>query len=201
MTTAAVAVAAIRAGDVVVIPTDTVYGLASDPHSEEAVRALYRAKGRADLQPTALVAASVETLLELVPEAPVAVVDALLPGPFTLIVANPAARFPWLCGDDASSIGVRVPALTGVAREVLESVGAVAATSANFPGEPDPKSVDELDPTLGARVAVVVDGGTLPGVASTVVRVTGGEPVVLREGAVGADATLARLEQGLADRS
>ncbi len=187
------AVAAIRAGRLVIVPTDTVYGLASTPYREEAVRRLYRAKGRFDHQPTALVAADLDLLLECVPELrgrSAVIARALLPGPYTLVLPNPARRFRWLTGGNADAIGVRVPDLAGPGRDVLTEVGAYVATSANLPGGPDPASVDDVPPELRAAVDVVVDGGALPGTASTVIDLTGPEPLVLREGAVPADEAL-----------
>src|SRR4030095_12878626 len=102
------AVAALRAGEPVVLPTDTVYGRAADARNEAAVRALYRLKGRAEPQPTAVIAAEIEALVAAVPELggrPV------LAGPYTLILPNPRRRFPWLTGDRPETIGVRVPDL------------------------------------------------------------------------------------------
>jgi L-threonylcarbamoyladenylate synthase len=180
------AVEAIRAGRLAVIPTDTVYGLATSPYSEAPVRRLYRAKGRDDLQPTALVAADLDLLLECVPELrgrAGTIARALLPGPFTLILPNPACRFRWLTGTTPEAIGVRVPALAGPGGEVLAKVRAVAATSANLPGEPDPRRLDDVPQELRAAAAALVDGGELPGAPSTVIDFTGPEPVVLREGA------------------
>ena len=180
------AVAAIRAGELAIVPTDTVYGLAASPVTEEPVRRLYRAKGRAGLQPTALVAASLDTLRDAVPELSerdASIAAALLPGPYTLVVSNPARRFPWLNGSSPETIGVRVPAVGGVARKLLDRVGLLAATSANLPGGPDPRRLDQVPDELRA-VAVAVDGGELPGIASTVLDLTGPEPCVLREGAV-----------------
>ena len=188
-------VEAIRAGRPAVVPTDTVYGLAADAHQEEAVRRLYRLKGRDELQPTALVAADVDVLLDAVPElrgAADAIVRALLPGPYTLIVPNPAGRFRWLTGNRPATIGIRVPAVTGDAAELLHEVGAIAATSANRPGEPDPRSVDEVPEELREACAVL-DVGPLPGTPSTVLDLTGPEPVVLREGAVPAEEALAQV--------
>jgi L-threonylcarbamoyladenylate synthase len=183
-------VAAIRAGEPVVLPTDTVYGLCADASREEPVRALYKLKGRADLQPTALVAADAAALLALVPELRG---QPLLRGPYTLILRNPARRLAWLTGERPETIGVRITALTGHALAVLQQVGAVAATSANRPGEPDPRSVDEIPEEF--RVACpVVDGGQLPGTPSTVLDLTGEEPVVLREGAVPTDEALSAVE-------
>jgi L-threonylcarbamoyladenylate synthase len=190
-------VAAIRAGRPAVVPTDTVYGLAADAHDEEAVGRLYRLKGRAELQPTALVAPDVDVLVEAVPElrgGAEATARALLPGPYTLIVPNPARRFPWLTGDRPATIGVRVPAVTGDTAELLRQVGAIAATSANRPGEPDPRSVDEIPKELREACAVL-DVGPLPGTPSTVLDLTGPEPIVVREGAVPADEALAQLRR------
>lgn len=181
------AVEAIRAGRLAIVPTDTVYGLAATPHEKKAVERLYGAKGRGGQQPTALVAADFEALLECVPELtgrPEVVAGALLPGPYTLILPNPARRFPWLAGTRPEAIGVRIPAPGGPGGEVLSRVGALAATSANLPGEPDPCTLDEVPEQLRAAAAALVDGGELPGTPSTVVDLTGPEPIVLREGAV-----------------
>jgi L-threonylcarbamoyladenylate synthase len=191
------AVAALRAGKPVVLPFDTVYGLAADPYREEATRRLYKLKGRDESHPSALVASSLDFLLECMPElrgraAPLA--RYLLPGPLTLIVPNPARRFRWLCGSNPEAIGVRVPELDGPGGEVLERVGAVVATSANHPGEPDPKRVDEVPEDIRAGSAATVDGGELPGTPSTVVDLTGPEPRVLREGALPAAEALRRLD-------
>ncbi len=191
------AIAAIRAGELVVIPTDTVYGLACTPFGEESVRALSARKGRSPDQPIAIVAASVDSLVECVPELPERAVELarrLLPGPYTLVLPNPARRFPWLGGENPNTIGVRVPELRGRGREVLEAVGAVAATSANLHGEPDPRCVSDVPERLRTAVAVVVDDGELPGIPSTVLDLTGPEPRVLREGAVSAAEALSRAQ-------
>lgn len=180
------AVAAIRAGKPVVLPTDTVYGLCAMPYKAEPVRALYRLKGRSEEQPTALVAADFDLLLECVPELrgrSATLARALLPGPYTLILSNPAGRFRWLCGTRPETIGVRVPELAGPGRAVLDQVGAVAATSANRPGEADPLTVEDVPEELRGGCGAVVDGGELPGVPSTVLDLTGPEPQVVREGA------------------
>ena len=187
------AVAAIKAGRLAIVPTDTVYGLATTPYSEAPVRRLYRAKGRADLQPTALVAADLELLFECVPELrgkSGTIARALLPGPYTLVLPNPGRRFRWLTGSNPGAIGVRVPDLEGPGREVLAAVGAYVATSANLPGGPDPASVDDVPLELREAVDAVVDAGALPGTASTVLDFTGPEPRVLRDGAVPAEDAL-----------
>lgn len=183
------AVEAIRGGRLAVVPTDTVYGLATDPDSEASARRLYRAKGRDDLQPTALVVAGLELLFERLPELDgraAAIARALLPGAFTLVLPNPARRYPWLTGTTPEAIGVRVPALSGPGGEVLAGVGAMVATSANLPGGPDPRTLADVPEELRAAAAALVDGGELPGAPSTVIDFTGPEPVVLREGAASA---------------
>jgi L-threonylcarbamoyladenylate synthase len=185
-------VAAIEAGALVVIPTDTVYGLACQPDSEDAVRALSALKRRSPEQPIALVAASVGALHELIPELPTRLV---LPGPFTLVVPNPARRFPWLAGSRPDTIGVRVPDLSGAAAHALQRVGVVAATSANLHEGPDPRRVDDVPAEILACVAAVLDVGDLPGSPSTVLDLTGPEPRVLREGAVASDEALAHISK------
>lgn len=194
------AVASIRAGGLVVLPTDTVYGLACTPYLEAPVRSLSELKGRSPAQPIALVVASVDLLLECVPELRGrggVVARALLPGPLTLVLGNPARRFPWLTGDRPDAIGVRVPDLAGPARELLDEVGALAATSANHHGGPDPRRLDEVPPELLAA-ATPLDGGVLRGMPSTVLDLTGDEPVVLREGALAAVDALARVRDAVA---
>ncbi|MFL5931740.1 MAG: L-threonylcarbamoyladenylate synthase [Gaiellaceae bacterium] len=184
------AVAALRAGEPVVLPTDTVYGLAAEARNEAAVRVLYRLKGRAEPQPTAVVSADAESLVEALPElrgAP------MLAGPYTLILPNPERRFPWLTGGRPDTIGVRIPDLPRDALEVVRQVGLLAATSANLPGGADPRRVEEIPAEILAGSGAVVDAGELPGTPSTVIDLTGSEPVVVREGAVPAAEALALL--------
>jgi L-threonylcarbamoyladenylate synthase len=200
MSTADDAVAAIRAGGLVVIPTDTVYGLACTPHDEEPVRALSELKHRTPGQPISLVAASLDWLLESLPELSEparAVARALLPGPYTLVVPNPARRYPWLAGDRPGTIGIRVPHVVGESHEILAQVGVIAATSANLHGGEDPRRLDGVPPEVRAAVAAAVDGGELPGTPSTVLDLTGSEPRVLREGAVPESEAIARAEAAL----
>jgi L-threonylcarbamoyladenylate synthase len=183
----------LRAGRPVVLPFDTVYGLAAEPHDERSTRRLYELKRRVETQPTALVAADVERLLGLFPELP-SEARALLPGPLTLVVPNPQQRFRWLAGANPAALGVRVPELSGTTRAVLDELGAVVATSANLPGGPDPSRLEDVPPELRSGAAAVVDGGELPGTPSTVVDLTGAEPRILREGAVPAAEILRRLQ-------
>jgi L-threonylcarbamoyladenylate synthase len=183
------AVAAIGEGRPVVLPTDTVYGLCTSPLAPQS---LHRLKRRGADQPIALLAAQVDILLELVPELPEGPVRSLLPGGLTLILANPERRFPLLAGSRPETIGVRVPELRGAGQRIVTRAGAVAATSANLHGGPDPRRLDEVPQTI-RDAAVLVDGGDLPGTPSTVVDLTSDEPKILREGAVSAREVLERL--------
>jgi L-threonylcarbamoyladenylate synthase len=190
------AVEAIRAGRPVVLPTDTVYGLCAEPGTEAPVREIHRLKERPADQPVALLAKDVDALLELVPELRSAageLLRALLPGRYTLILPNPAQRYPWLTGSSPSTIGVRVPQLSGPGAEVLERVDAVAATSANLHGGPETRRLEDVPVEIRAGAAALVDGGELPGTPSTVLDLTGAEPRILREGAVPAPEALARV--------
>ncbi|HJS49971.1 MAG TPA: L-threonylcarbamoyladenylate synthase [Gaiellaceae bacterium] len=196
------AVTAIRAGELVVISTDTVYGLACTPNDSGAVRALSRLKRRPAGQPIALVAASVDALIECVPELrghAESLARSLLPGPFTLVLPNPARRYPWLTGERPQTIGVRVPELEGPVWEFLAGVAVVAATSANHHGGDDPRRLADVPPEILEAVAAVIDGGELPGTPSTVLDLTEPEPRVLREGAVPAADALARVAAVVAE--
>jgi len=190
------AVSALKAGRPVILPTDTVYGLCADPFGEDHVRALYAAKGRPATQPTAILFESVGTVLECVPrlDARAAkVAEALLPGPYTLILPNPARSFSWLTGERPDTLGIRVPALAGVAAEVLTQARAVAATSANRPGEQEARRLEDVPEEIRAACGAVVDGGELAGTPSTIIDFTRREPTVLREGAASAAEALERV--------
>ena len=188
------AVTAIRGGKVVILPTDTVYGLCASPYSADPVRKLSKLKRRDGSQPIAIVASDVNMLFELVPELrgrSGTVARELLPGRYTLVFPNPARRYPWLTGERPETIGVRVPLLDGPGKQVLDRVGAVAATSANLHGSPDPRAVAEIPDTIRDGVSAVVDVGELPGTASSVIDFTGQRPAVLREGAGDVERALA----------
>jgi len=190
------AVTAIRAGQPVILPTDTVYGLCASPYREAPAARVYELKGRPETIPSALLCADVDMLFECVPELrgrAGVIARALLPGPYTLIFQNPARRYRWLNGLARDTIGVRVPTLEGAAREVLDKVGAVMATSANRHRGIDPRRLEEVPPEVRAACGAEIDGGELPGVPSTVVDLTGPEPRVVRAGAVPAGEALRRL--------
>ncbi len=159
------AVAALRAGRAVILPTDTVYGLCALPGHEDV---LYELKGRDRSKPVALLAADVDALVAAVPGLDRAVLERYLPGPFTLVFGD---------------LGVRVPDLPPAAAGVVRAVGVVAATSANASGGPDPRRLEDVPEEIRAACGAIVDAGELPGVPSTVVDLTSSEPRVLRQGA------------------
>jgi L-threonylcarbamoyladenylate synthase len=159
------AVAALRAGRPVILPTDTVYGLCALPEHEDV---LYELKGRDRSKPVALLAADVGALLAAVPTLDRSVLDRYLPGPYTLVFGP---------------VGVRVPDLPPSAAEVVREVGVVVATSANLSGGPDPRRVEDVPEEIRSACGAIVDAGELPGIPSTVIDLTGAEPRVLRPGA------------------
>jgi L-threonylcarbamoyladenylate synthase len=161
------AIAALRAGRPVILPTDTVYGLCALPGHEDV---LYELKGRDRSKPIALLAADVDALVAALPGVDRRLLERYLPGPYTLVVGEP-------------SVGVRVPNLPQAATDVVRAVGLVAATSANRSGGRDPRRVDDVPEEIRFACGAIVDAGELPGVPSTVVDLTGGEPRVLRQGA------------------
>jgi L-threonylcarbamoyladenylate synthase len=195
------AIFALRAGQTVILPTDTVYGLCVDAYHDAPIRRLLRQKKRPKEIPVALVASDLEVILDAVPELrgrAAVLARALLPGPYTLVLPNPAQRYRWLTGTRPDTIGVRVPDLPAETREVLDAFGAVAATSANIHGGPDPASVEDIPESVLRAAAAVIDAGPLPGTPSTVVDLTGPEPQILREGAVAAPDALAAIARATA---
>jgi L-threonylcarbamoyladenylate synthase len=195
------AVEALRAGKPVILPTDTVYGLCALADTAGPTERLYALKGRDSSQPSALLAADLDMLFEAVPELrgqAAVIASALLPGPYTLVLPNPARRFAWLTGSSPEAIGVRVPTLPEAAARVVAEAGCVAATSANLAGGPDPRRLEDVSPELLAQVGATIDAGELPGTPSTVLDFTGSEPRVIREGAASAAAALERVTLALA---
>ena len=182
---------ALREGRPVLLPTDTVYGLCAAAGDPAAVERAHRLKGRTETQPSALLAPDVDTLLRLIPQLPERGVRALLPASLTLVVPNPAGRFAWLAPGRAT-LGVRAPVLDAEVARAVAGVEAVMATSANLRGGPDPRRLDDVPPAIRAGCGAELDLGALPGIASTVLDLTGPEPRVLREGAVPAGEALAR---------
>jgi L-threonylcarbamoyladenylate synthase len=190
----------ISVGGVALFPADTVYGLATDPESRDGVYRLYRLKGRLPDRPAAVMFFQHELALAALPELGErtrAAVERLLPGALTLLIPNPARRFPLACGPEPERLGLRVPALTG-ALEPLGSVRwPVLQSSANPSGAADACRLDDIVERIRSGVDLQLDGGELPGTPSTVVDLTRfeheGEHSIVREGAVGSEAVAAAL--------
>jgi tRNA threonylcarbamoyl adenosine modification protein (Sua5/YciO/YrdC/YwlC family) len=187
---------ALRAGEVVLLPTDTVYGIAVRAELPGATARLFSLKDRSEIQPVAVLVADRDQALTLVDEADDAVVrvmDRLWPGPLTLVLRRAAGAEHLELGGDPETIGIRCPDHDFV-RALAADVGPLATTSANRHGEPTPPTAAEAAASLVGPVALVVDGGPAGTVASTVVDLTGPGPRVLREGAV----TVADIERAVA---
>lgn len=185
----AVCLRALRAGEPVVIPTDTVYGLAACANNETAVAGLFALKQRPlDLSIAGLVADVAQAQAHTVFADSKPLADSFWPGPLTLI-AQKRADSDLVIGAGDSTVGLRAPAHPFV-RELASVVGPLAATSANLSGQPTLVNVDEIVEAFADKVAVIVDGGVLAGLASTVAKVhPSGEPgtggvTVFREGAL-----------------
>jgi L-threonylcarbamoyladenylate synthase len=181
----------VAAGGVAVFPADTVYGLACDPDSAEAVARLYALKGRPPAKPAAVLCfGAAPELAELGPRTRAAVAR-LTPGGVTLLLPNPERRWPLACGPDPGTLGLRVIAgpLAAMALPVLQS-------SANRAGGPDARRLADVPAAIRAGADLVLDGGLLPGTPSTVIDLRAyeeaGSWAVLREGAVPSEA-VARL--------
>jgi L-threonylcarbamoyladenylate synthase len=187
---------ALRAGALAIVPTDTVYGIGCAAYDRAACRRLYACKSRPLTQPTALVLGSVSNLLENVLPELMGRAGVLcrraLPGPLTLVVPNPGRRFAYLCGATPERIGVRVPHLPAEVAALADAVGGLALTSANLRGEPPPARLEDVPAALRALAAVAIDAGEVGGTPSSVIDVTGREPMLLRRGA-DADSAMALL--------
>jgi L-threonylcarbamoyladenylate synthase len=183
------AASAARRGELVVLPTDTVYGLGCDAFSAEAVASLLEAKGRGRDMPVPVLVGSPSVLDGLasgVTQSVRDLVEAFWPGALTLVCqAQPSLT--WDLGDSRGTVAIRMP-LHPVAIELLREVGPMAVSSANRSGHPPATTVDEAADQLGDVVSVYLDGGaSLEAVPSSIVDVTGPVPVLLRAGAVDVD--------------
>jgi L-threonylcarbamoyladenylate synthase len=184
-------------GGVAVFPADTVYGLACDPDNKVAVQRLYTLKRRSYEKPSAVMFFEVSLALSALPELGERTHEALarlMPGAVSVLLPNPAARFPLACGDDPSTLGLRVPVvprLAGVRWPVLQS-------SANRAGGPDARRLEDVPEFIRRSADLVIDGGELPGTPSTVVDLRSyeveGSWEVVRAGAVGYDELGAALQ-------
>ncbi len=189
----AAAALAVQRGQLIVLPTDTVYGVGADAFDAAAVRALLAAKGRGrDMPPPVLVSAAstLDALAVGVPSYARALVAELWPGPLT-IVCRQQPSLQWDLGDTRGTVAVRMPD-HDVALEVLSRTGPLAVSSANLTGEPAATNADDAERMLGRSVEVLLDAGPTPGpVPSTIVDATGQVGRVLRRGAV----SLERLKE------
>jgi L-threonylcarbamoyladenylate synthase len=185
----------IAGGGVAVFPADGLYGLACDPLDAAAIERIHRIKGRDDGKPSAVMYLSPLAMRELVeslgPRTREAV-GALLPGPVTLVVANPEHRYPLACREDRGRLGVRL-----IEGPLAGSMCPLFQTSANFSGEPAPSRFEDVPAEIVAAADLAIDGGELTGFPSTVVDLsrydTTGEWRILREGALSGDEIAAAL--------
>ena len=174
---------ALARGQVVGVPTDTVYGLAADPWSEGAVEALYALKGRPERKPIGLLVASAEQAEEIADLGPGRPLAHHWPGALTLVV-RPRVLIPdWIGHRALGTVGIRVPD-HGLLRRLLQATGPLAVTSANRSGEPDMLDDEAARPEFGSGVAVYLPGQSPGGVASTVVDATGERVRLLRAGPI-----------------
>lgn len=188
---------AIQRGRLVVVPTDTVYGIAADAFDSEAVQRLLDAKGRGrDMPPPVLVstASTLDALATKVPDYARPLTDAFWPGPLTLVChEQPSLR--WDLGETRGTVAVRMPDHE-LTRELLDRTGPLAVSSANLTGRPAATTATQAAAMLGDRVAVIVDGGASTGaVPSTILDVTADRPRLLRLGAL----TVRQLDEALAE--
>ncbi len=185
----------ISSGGVAVFPADGLYGLACDPLDAAAIARVHEIKGRDDGKPSAVMYFSPLAMRELVeglgPRTRLAV-GALLPGPVTLVVANPEGRYPLACREDRARLGVRL-----IGGPLAGAMCPLFQTSANLSGAPAPSLFRDLPAEIVAAADLAIDGGELTGLPSTVVDLTdfvlGGEWAVLREGGLSLGDLAARL--------
>ena len=183
------AASAVRRGELVVIPTDTVYGIGCDAFNTRAVAALLEAKGRGRDMPAPVLVGTVSAATALVQSLGTHgqdLIDAFWPGPLTLIFrANPSLA--WDLGDTKGTVAVRMP-MHQVALDLLRETGPMAVSSANRSGQPPATTVEEAEEQLGDSVAVYLDGGPCTdNVPSTIVDLTTAVPRLLRKGAIPVD--------------
>lgn len=187
---------AIRQARLIVLPTDTVYGIAADAFSADAVQALLDAKGRGREMPPPVLVSSATTLDALavgVPDYARTLVEEFWPGALTL-VCRQQSSLQWDLGETRGTVAVRMPD-DEVALAVLERTGPLAVSSANLTGRPAARTADEAESMLGESVEVIVDAGeTLGAEASTIVDCTGAEGRILRRGAISLERLNAALE-------
>ncbi len=180
---------ALESGNLVVLPTDTVYGLAADAFSPHAVQSLLDAKGRSRRMPPPVLVGAPTTLDALTTEVPAwlrSAVDALWPGPLTVILKQQSS-LTWDLGETHNTVAVRMPD-DDRALALLKQTGPLAVSSANITSQPPAQTIEEAEEMLGTKVAVYLDGGpSATGVPSTILDATGSTPRILRSGGVTLD--------------
>lgn len=183
--TVAAAVDAVRRGQVVGLPTDTVYGIGVDPMQEQAVARLFELKGRPAAKPIGLLVASLEQAAEIgeIDGVAAELASRHWPGALTLVVTPKVILADWVGDAQRRTVGLRVPDHE-ITLELLSAAGPLAVTSANPSGGGESLNDEEARAVFGDRVAVYIPGRAPGGASSTVVDATGGEPVVLRPGPV-----------------
>jgi L-threonylcarbamoyladenylate synthase len=190
----------IRGGGIAVFPTDTVYGLGTHPDSVEGVHRLYWIKGRSPDRPAAVLFFDLERALAALPAIGLKTQSALsrlLPGAVTVLLPNPSTQFPLACGAEPGRLGLRVPRLEGRLAPLADVTVPVLQSSANPTGEPDPRSLEDVDARIRRGADIELDAGLLPGTPSTVIDLTDYEDKgtfeVLREGALSVEEVGASL--------
>jgi L-threonylcarbamoyladenylate synthase len=188
-------------GGVAIFGADTVYGLACDPDTPDAVERLYAIKGRRPDKPAAVLLFSLDLALAALPELgprTVAALEGLLPGAVTLLLPNPERRFPLACGPDPETVGLRVPALTPTAAALASVRWPVMQSSANPSGGAEARRLADIPEAIRSEVDLVLDAGELDGTASTVIDLRAFEErgawEVLREGAMARSCVAATLD-------
>jgi L-threonylcarbamoyladenylate synthase len=183
--------ACVQTGGVAVFPSDTVYGLCCDPDDEPAARRLYRLKGRPRARASAVMFFALEPALEVLGELDERerlALEALLPGPVTLLLVNRGGRFSAACRSDPATLGLRVPALPEHLQALCALPAPVMQSSANLSGEADARTLEDVPLSIREGADLVLDGGELPGLASTVIDLRDlagdGRWHILREGAL-----------------
>jgi L-threonylcarbamoyladenylate synthase len=184
-------------GGVALFPADGLYGLACDPTNAEAIERIHRIKGRDEGKPSAVMFFSPLAMRELIAALGPRTRDALgamLPGPVTLVVANPQHRYPLACGDDPDRLGIRL-----IGGPLAGAECAIFQTSANLSGEPAPSRFDDVDSRIREAVDLALDGGELTGAPSTVIDLSriedGSDWSILREGGLARERVAERLAQ------
>jgi L-threonylcarbamoyladenylate synthase len=191
----------IAVGGIAVFPADTVYGLACEPDTKDAVQRLYMLKRRRPDKPAAVMFFALDLALAALPELgprTTGALHALLPGPVTALLPNPAARFALACGPEPHVLGLRVPSWPPALAALADVRWPVLQSSANAAGGPDARRLEEVPEDIRAHADLVLDGGELPGTPSTIVDLrtfeAQGAWSIAREGAMSVTELSARLE-------